>query len=284
MSSVKARVAVLVLPARSVPVTETVCAPSAGERREAPDAGSVGGDRSGQDAVDGHLHGRVRIAGPVTVATFVIPSVADVPVSETSATVTGGGVVSRVNASDAFPVLPARSVSLTTTVWLPSARTGVKLQRPSRVAGGDLNRGRAVDAGEHRGVGIAGTAIVSLLVTLSVADAPLSTASASVTAGATVSTVKCQARLPDVAGEIRAAGHVNGMRCRPRRPASRLQRPVVGSVATDTAAPPSMLTSTEEFGSPIPDRCRVGGDPVGRERAGVGYQLAPSSAVGSCRG
>ena len=54
--------------------------------------------------------------------------------------------------------------------------------------------------------------IVSLLVTLSVAEAPLSTESASVTAGAIRSTVKCQARLPDIAGEIRAAGHIHRMR------------------------------------------------------------------------
>ena len=67
---------------------------------------------------------------PVTVATLVIRSVADAPVSDTSATVTGGTVVSSVNASVALALLPARSVSLTTTLWLPSASTGAKLQAP----------------------------------------------------------------------------------------------------------------------------------------------------------
>ena len=53
---------------------------------------------------------------PVSLGSVVIPSVAEAPVSAASATVAGGGTVSRVKLTTALSVSPAAFVSLTTTV------------------------------------------------------------------------------------------------------------------------------------------------------------------------
>ena len=68
---------------------------------------------------------------PLIAGFDVIPSLAEPPVSETSAMLTAGGVLSSVKLSVAVPVLPARSVWLAVSVCAPSARpAGVKLQAP----------------------------------------------------------------------------------------------------------------------------------------------------------
>src|SRR5262249_15325245 len=72
---------------------------------------------------------------PLIVGLLVIPSLADAPVSLTSATVTAGAVISSVKLSAAEPVLPARSVSDALSVCALSPRpVGTKLQAPAALA------------------------------------------------------------------------------------------------------------------------------------------------------
>ena len=68
---------------------------------------------------------------PLIAGFEVMLSVAELPVSETSAMLTAGAALSSVKLSVAVPVLPARSVWLAVSVCAPSANpAGVKLQAP----------------------------------------------------------------------------------------------------------------------------------------------------------
>ena len=61
----------------------------------------------------------------VSAASWVMLSLVELPVSLLSATVGVAMVVSSVKLMLALAVLPAVSVSVTTTVWLPSAAGAV---------------------------------------------------------------------------------------------------------------------------------------------------------------
>ena len=123
---------------------------------------------------------------PVRSGSEVTPSVANAPVSATSWTVVGGGVVSRVKLTVAKSLLPSSAlVSLMTMVWAPSARTGAPLQAPV-VASPVANLTGAAPST------VANTAApakpppdsVASLVIPSLADAPVSCSSDAVTAWA----------------------------------------------------------------------------------------------------
>ena len=64
----------------------------------------------------------------------MILSLAETPVSETSAMLTAGAVLSSVKLSAAVPVLPARSVWLALSVRAPSARPAEQSSRRRRSA------------------------------------------------------------------------------------------------------------------------------------------------------
>ena len=122
LSSVKLSVAVPVLPAASVWLAVRVCAPSAspaGVKLQAPAASAVVVPRTAPPS----LIVTTALAWPVPlIAGFeVIPSLAELPVSETRPMLSAGAVLSSVKLSVAVPVLPARSVWQAVSVCAPSA-------------------------------------------------------------------------------------------------------------------------------------------------------------------
>ena len=131
-ASVKFSVALPVLPAWSVWVALSACAPSAkpaGVKLQAPVPPAV----VVPSVVPPSLIVTAVLAWPVPfIAGFdVIRSVAEIPVSDARAMLTTGAVLSSVKFSVALPVLPAWSVWVALSACAPSARpAGVKLQAP----------------------------------------------------------------------------------------------------------------------------------------------------------
>ena len=115
MSFVNVKLELPTFPARSVSVTTTVCEPSA--------SAVVAVFKLPVTVAPSICTTRVTPALllRVSVASFVILSVALVPLSAARTTDGAGAVVSFVKVRLALPTLPAASVSVTTTVCAPSA-------------------------------------------------------------------------------------------------------------------------------------------------------------------
>ena len=172
----------------------------------------------------------------------------------------GAGVVvlvSSVKVSEALAVLPAASVSLATTVCVPSARpVGVKDQAPDRVGGGGGGDGAAVDREANDGVGVAGAGQGRSTVILSVDEDPVSLARRKVTG-------RCG--LVEGEGERGASRCCRQHRSRWRRrcahPSARPRRreasscPIAWAVAVAAMALPSTVKCTTALASPVPVRC-----------------------------
>ena len=128
VSRVRATWAVAVLPAASVSVAVSVWAPSArfcGVKIQCPALSAV----AVPSAWPASLIATVAFGSPspVTAGSSVMPSVADTPVSYSSAAVTAGGAVSMVRASvgDGPETLPAASVSVADRSCRPLPRVVV---------------------------------------------------------------------------------------------------------------------------------------------------------------
>src|SRR6201987_2048139 len=122
VSSVKVREVVPVLPAVSVSVATMVWLPSArvGVNDQWPLASAVVVPMTVLPSLK--VTTALASPAPVRVASLVMRSLLDAPLSLFSASVTAGGVVASVKVGVELPVLPAVSVSVATMVWLPSAR------------------------------------------------------------------------------------------------------------------------------------------------------------------
>src|ERR1700751_2020291 len=122
VSSVKVREVVPVLPAVSVSVATMVWLPSArvGVNDQWPLASAVVVPMTVLPSLK--VTTALASPAPVRVASLVMRSLLDAPLSLLSASVTAGGGVSMVTLSgaDAVLVLPAISVSLAVSVWVPS--------------------------------------------------------------------------------------------------------------------------------------------------------------------
>ena len=202
VSSVKARLLLPTLPAVSVSVTSTLCSPlgTTGVKVHWPVAALVGTETA---AAPSMLISTAAPGSPMpdSAGLEVIRSVAEIPVSDTSATLTTGATLSTVKVNEAVPVLPATSVSVTTTVCTPSVTTGVRVQLPAAsVATETADAPSTLTCTAALGSPVPDTA--GLEVIPSAGEIPVSATSPAVTTGAVLSSVKVSVAVVSAGGVV----------------------------------------------------------------------------------